>query len=198
MGTSEISNEFSDWEEVLDLYDRHQPPSSSPTEQQNLEFRLVLRENYYSDGSSVFPPTEHEGLPLLPSVGKSEEEDTLSVSSLPGAVSDMDSWTQRGIEPDSKLSRGVCGISAVGRRMFMVFVTNVRCQISGLRRGSVIVPGAVLAVAIFACLKILQWKNRLLLLIREKDQRISQLLSQIAHMNEILSARRKVPILRIN
>ncbi|KAK9675957.1 hypothetical protein RND81_11G044300 [Saponaria officinalis] len=194
MGNSEISDEFSDWEEVSDPYDHRQLPSSPPNPQ-NVEYRLVLRENYYSDGSEIFPPTEHEGLPLLPTVCKSEEEDTLSVSSLSGAVSETDSSTQRRVESDSKLSVIMRG---VGRRMFAVFVTNFRCQVSGLRPGSVVVPGAVIAVAVFACLKILQLKNRLLLLIREKDQRISQLMSQIAQMNEILSARRKVPILRIN
>ncbi|POO03477.1 hypothetical protein TorRG33x02_006820 [Trema orientale] len=39
--------------------------------------------------------------------------------------------------------------------------------------------------------------GRLLLLLREKDEKISQLLFQIAEMNEALSARRRVPVIRI-
>ncbi|XP_028786643.1 uncharacterized protein LOC114742586 [Neltuma alba] len=35
-------------------------------------------------------------------------------------------------------------------------------------------------------------------LLRERDERISELLLQIAHLNELLSSRRKVPVLRIN
>ncbi|KAK4261056.1 hypothetical protein QN277_004107 [Acacia crassicarpa] len=34
-------------------------------------------------------------------------------------------------------------------------------------------------------------------LLKEKDERISELLLQIAHLNEVLSSRRKVPVLRI-
>ncbi|KAI9111932.1 hypothetical protein K1719_017622 [Acacia pycnantha] len=34
-------------------------------------------------------------------------------------------------------------------------------------------------------------------LLKEKDERISELLLQIAHFNEVLSSRRKVPVLRI-
>ncbi|PON54172.1 hypothetical protein PanWU01x14_197210 [Parasponia andersonii] len=39
--------------------------------------------------------------------------------------------------------------------------------------------------------------GRLLLLLRERDEKISQLLFQIAEMNEALSARRRVPVIRV-
>ncbi|XP_074278751.1 uncharacterized protein LOC141602355 [Silene latifolia] len=194
MGTSENSEGFSDWEEVRDPYGQ-QSPSSHPDEQ-SLEFQMVLKENYYSDGSPVFPPTEHEGLPLLPVDCKSsEEEDSLSVASLPVVDSDTDDSRHDQMKQDSNIS---VVISKVKGRFLKVFATKFRFKISSMKRGSVLVPGALLAVALFACFKFLQWKNRVLNLIREKDQRISQLLSQVAQMNEILSARRKVPILRIN
>ncbi|KAH9606977.1 hypothetical protein KSS87_013752 [Heliosperma pusillum] len=200
MGTSDQnSEEFSDWEEVRNPYG--QKPPSSPTDEKSLErleYKLVLRENYYSDGSPVFPPNEHEGLDILPVDCKSsDEEDSLSVMSSPVVVSDTDDSRQHQMKHGSNTSVRVV-FSKVKGRILKVFATNFRWQISSMRRGSIVVPGALLAVALFACLKFLQWRNRLLHLIREKDQRISQLLSQVAHMNEILSARRKVPILRIN
>ncbi|KAK8604338.1 hypothetical protein V6N13_099283 [Hibiscus sabdariffa] len=39
-------------------------------------------------------------------------------------------------------------------------------------------------------------KDRLIVLVQEKDQKINQLLFQIADMTEIISARRRVPVLR--
>ncbi|XP_062084046.1 uncharacterized protein LOC133790429 [Humulus lupulus] len=74
------------------------------------------------------------------------------------------------------------------------------------------VAGAITAVLlsfIYAKLWRPRWRPRvlprrrrennepLLLLLKEKDEKISQLLVQIAQMNEALSARRRVPVIRV-
>ncbi|KAL3721997.1 hypothetical protein ACJRO7_034358 [Eucalyptus globulus] len=41
-------------------------------------------------------------------------------------------------------------------------------------------------------------ENPLLLLIRDKDRKISQLLLQIAQMNELMLAQRRVQVLRVD
>ncbi|GMJ09548.1 hypothetical protein HRI_004624000 [Hibiscus trionum] len=41
-------------------------------------------------------------------------------------------------------------------------------------------------------------KDRLIVLVQDKDQKINQLLFQIAHIKEIISARRRVPVLRVS
>ncbi|CAA3000459.1 Hypothetical predicted protein [Olea europaea subsp. europaea] len=66
----------------------------------------------------------------------------------------------------------------------------------------------VVAVVLASLLhrRVLKWwksmkmerKEHLLLLIKEKDQKINQLLLRIAQMNDIILARRKVPVLRVN
>lgn len=62
----------------------------------------------------------------------------------------------------------------------------------------------VLALAV-VYVKVMRWRRtvfrreseeRLMLLLREKDKQINQLLLQIAQMNEILSAQRTVPVIR--
>lgn len=189
--TSEISEESSDWV-VIQQTHNHQP-SSPPPQGQLLEFELVIRDDYYNDGSSIFPPSEHEDLPFLEEDCDSSRNMSSPRSSSPYARSDIGAPTE---EQHSRLSITMNEIGTrlytFGRRVFHVFIY------SSSRRCSSIFPATALVVALFACIKILQWRNRLLFIIRERDQRISQLLHQIAHMNEILSARRKVPVLRIN
>ncbi|KNA04822.1 hypothetical protein SOVF_196160 [Spinacia oleracea] len=189
VGSSEISEESSDWEVIQHPFDHR--ASSPPPQGQLLGYEIVIRDNYYDDNSSIFPPSEHEDLPL---VGE-QDSDSLQ-SPLPSAGSNTGALEEEKMKPDSRLSIMMNEIGTrmftFGTRLFQVFLC------SNSTRCFSIFPAAALMVALFAIVKILQWRNRFLLLVREKDQRISQLLHQIAHMNEILSARRKVPVLRIN
>ncbi|GMI99878.1 hypothetical protein like AT2G03310 [Hibiscus trionum] len=69
------------------------------------------------------------------------------------------------------------------------------------------IGGALAALLVsFVYAKMKKWrarfkqesKDRLIVLVQEKDQKINQLLFQIAHMKELISARRGVPVLRVN
>ncbi|KAL2904044.1 Coagulation factor XII [Bienertia sinuspersici] len=195
--TSETSGESSDWEVIQHpSYQSSSPPPPSPPSQGRLvDLELIIRDNFYDGGSSIFPPSEHEDLPLF------REDSTSPTVMLPSqspssfACSDAGLPKEQQAKSDSRFLVVMNEIGTrmytFGRRVFQVFLcSNSRC--------SSIVPAAVMVFALFACMKILQWRNRLLLLMKEKDQRISHLLHQISHMNEILSARRKVPVLQIN
>ncbi|XP_021747317.1 uncharacterized protein LOC110713150 [Chenopodium quinoa] len=190
--TSESSGESSDWELVQHSSDQ---PSSPPPQGQLLGYEMVIRDNFYGD-NSIFPPSEHEDLPLLGEAsGSPRNTSPRRQSSLSSACTDIGSPKEQQTKSDTRLSimMNVMGtrMYTFGRKVFQVFLC------SSSRRCFSIFPATAIVVALLACVKILQWRNRLLVLIREKDQRISQLLHQIAHMNEILSARRKVPVLRI-
>ncbi|XP_039051799.1 uncharacterized protein LOC120193359 [Hibiscus syriacus] len=66
------------------------------------------------------------------------------------------------------------------------------------------IGGALLVSFVYA--KMRKWrarvkeesKDRLIVLVQEKEQKINQLLFQIAHMKELISARRSVPVLRVS
>ncbi|KMT06998.1 hypothetical protein BVRB_6g153300 [Beta vulgaris subsp. vulgaris] len=184
--SSEFSEESGDWE-VIQHPSSYQP-SSPPPDGQLFGFDLVIRDDFYDDSSSIFPPSEHEDLPLLEDCSSPR---IVSPSRSPSSPACSE------IKSDSRLSIMMNDIRnrmyTVGKRMFQVFICS-----SSNRKYFSIIPATMLALALFASLRILQWRNHLVLLIRERDQRISQLLHQIAHMNEILSARRKVPVMRIN
>lgn len=68
------------------------------------------------------------------------------------------------------------------------------------------VTGVVAAVLLsFLYVRVRRWrqkviqesKDRFVFLLREKDEKINQLLLHIAQLNEVVSARRRVPVLRI-
>ncbi|CAO2829538.1 unnamed protein product [Amaranthus hypochondriacus] len=195
MVSSDISEESNDWVEIENSLNQ---PSSPLPQQQRLEYELIIRDNFYDDGSFVFPPSEHEDLPLV------EDEEycysprimSSTRSPLSSACSEVSPPKDLSIQSsDSTLSvmmnRIGTGMYTLGRRMYRVFLCSSRGY-------SYIVPASAMTIAaLLLYVKILQWRKRILHLLREKDQRISQLMHQIAHMNEILSARRKVPVLRI-
>lgn len=169
-----ISEEFTDWEEIEFPFDNQ--TSSSFPEAQHLDLEI-----------------KQDDLPFQLQEDRESPENAPS-SPLPLQGSGTDTLRQQQKKSDSKLS-DVMGevktvICAMGRKMVTGLGFSFRCP--------TFVPAAALAVVILAWMKIVQGRNHLLLLLREKDQRISQLLHQIAHMNEILSARRRVAILRIN
>lgn len=168
MGKTEISEEFSDWEEIQYPYS-NQPSSPSP-QAQRLDLELVIRDNFYDDGSSIFPPSEHEDLPLVPEKCNSPENAVTASSSSPSPlpVSETDPTDQQRLGVNSKMTVINDGIRRMGKRMSaMIGYSFHYC------RCPLMVPATALAAAVFACLKIVQWRNRVLLLIREKDQVIN-------------------------
>ena len=174
MVSSDISEESKDWVEIENPFN-HQP-SSPPPRQQRLEYELIIRDNFYDDGSSVFPPSEHEDLPLV------EDEEycysprimSSTQSPLSSACSEVSPLKDLSIQSsDSTLfvmmNRIGTGMYTLGRRMYRVFL----CSSS---RFSYIVPASAMTiVALLLYVKILQWRKRILHLLREKDQVICNL-----------------------
>ncbi|KAJ8433248.1 hypothetical protein Cgig2_023200 [Carnegiea gigantea] len=179
MESSEISEEITDWQEIQFPSNSHTSSSSPPAEHLNRSTGIK----------------EQEDLPFHPEEGSEPVE---KVDSSPSPLSSQGSETDLPhhlqMKSDSKLlvflGEVKTIICASWKRMTTALRSSFQCP--------TFVPAAALAVVILACVKIVQGRNRLFFLIREKDRRISQLLHQIAHMNDILSARRRVPVLRIN
>ncbi|XP_022946584.1 uncharacterized protein LOC111450604 isoform X1 [Cucurbita moschata] len=196
--------------------------SEAPTQAQNL---LVIREDYFVHYKSpVFPPahahseSSHESEPSNePSNEPSEASDEPS----DGEPSDDEPSDDEASSPaTSDLQSRAVG-EAIMRRWEIV-KAKVISGIVGFgfhaRRLCSALPVTAMAAALFLLLLLflfkikikmrLPWRpptagvcpdnqHRLLLLLKHKDQKISELLVQIAQMNEMLSARRKVPVVRV-
>ncbi|KAA0038912.1 hypothetical protein IC582_021245 [Cucumis melo] len=174
---------------------------------------LVIRDDYFVHHESpVFPPILHEDLPVLtvenhiPSSDESEssESSDSSDSSTPES-SDMRlravvvEAIMRGCEVvKAKVVSGIVGFGCYGVRLRSIF-------------GATAMAGLLIVLLFLLKMKMkvwLPWRPRglavrrdkeepLVLLLKHKDEKINQLLLQIAQMNETLSARRKVPVVRI-
>ncbi|XP_038889624.1 uncharacterized protein LOC120079493 [Benincasa hispida] len=169
---------------------------------------LVIRENYFvHEESPVFPPIHHEDLPVgsVSIASDQSESSELSESSSAPTTSDL-RWRAvvgeailRSCEMfKAKVVSGIVGFGSYAVRLCSVFPVTAMA--------------AVLVILVFLLkmkMKLrLPWRprsvavsrdneDRLVLLLQHKDEKISQLLLQIAEMNETLSARRKVPVVRI-
>nr|GEY15703.1 hypothetical protein [Tanacetum cinerariifolium] len=140
---------------------------------------------------SVFPPSDHEDLPVTP-------PPQLSSSSSSG-VDETD------IVPREQEETGTDGkiLSRLGDFRSGVFrvLYGIRGKVGVWSYAAVV---SVLVVGVFG-IRWQRWKtrvrnqanNRMMLLINQKDEKIKQLLIQIDQLNEILSARRRVPVHRI-
>ncbi|WCJ22187.1 hypothetical protein M5689_004285 [Euphorbia peplus] len=147
----------------------------------------------------VFPPSSHEGLqipPPPPPPPSSSESQTSTQPSSP--VGPSDSSPRLGNEIVKRLrlrlERFRCGIVWIANR--------------GIGRGallSVASVSLVVAATVLMYARLQRWRqrvrehseSRLILVIKEKDQKINQLFHHIAQMNEMLSARRKVAVVRV-
>uniref|UniRef100_A0A803L1W1 Uncharacterized protein n=1 Tax=Chenopodium quinoa TaxID=63459 RepID=A0A803L1W1_CHEQI len=99
--TSESSGESSDWELVQHSSDQ---PSSPPPQGQLLGYEMVIRDNFYGD-NSIFPPSEHEDLPLLGEAsGSPRNTSPRRQSSLSSACTDIGSPKEQQTKSDTRLS----------------------------------------------------------------------------------------------
>ncbi|KAJ0037247.1 hypothetical protein Pint_23578 [Pistacia integerrima] len=193
---------LNEWEQIqLPSLSNNTPPlPTTPSSEWDM---VAIRDNYLQDSLSFFPPNQHEGLPVPPQV--EEEPNSPSGSSPSSTVSSSsaelrprnvnDIWRVLSLR-STVLCSGIVRIAAkvryravnlVGFRSFL--------SVTG-------VIAAVLLSLLYARMR--RWRsrvqeenNRLILLVKEKDQKIGQLLIQVAQMNELLSARVKVPVIRI-
>ncbi|KAJ8774617.1 hypothetical protein K2173_017063 [Erythroxylum novogranatense] len=141
---------------------------------------------------SIFPPDNHEGL-QIPPTPYPDDKVPESSDTTPGVVGNE--------------TRKPSNLRFDNLRSRIVNVANVvRCLV--VFRGGFWSMTAVMAATAAAVLywRVRRWgrqwvreeiDNRLLLRVKEKDQKMNQLLLRIAQMNEMLSERRKVAIIRI-
>ncbi|KAJ0094572.1 hypothetical protein Patl1_16782 [Pistacia atlantica] len=173
-GSSQLVEEgvsLNEWEQIqLPSLSNNTPPL--PTTPSNEWDVVAIRDNYLQDSLSFFPPNQHKGLPVPPQV---EEEPNSAIRLI----------TIINFRIAAKVRYRA--VNLVGFRSFL--------SVTG-------VITAVLLSLLYARMR--RWRsrvqeenNRLILLVKEKDQKIGQLLIQVAQMNELLSARVKVPVIRI-
>ncbi|XVF85885.1 hypothetical protein PTKIN_Ptkin17bG0153800 [Pterospermum kingtungense] len=204
MDEAEASDGFSEWVQI----DQSPTHPMTPPEEQNMVGSSTTQDNSLQQQRqqqqhdlSVFPPSHHEGLEVTSSSSSAEEEVNSSVASW-SSITGRDKANSGPLKKANEIGKILAnGIVKVGAR--------VRCYMAfGWGVWSVGAVGGVVAAVLlsFVYAKVRKWrarvkeenKDRLIFLIQEKDQRINQLLVQIAHMNELLSARRRVPVLRVS
>ncbi|CAL9100238.1 unnamed protein product [Musa acuminata var. zebrina] len=162
------------------------------------EWEHVERPHLAEEGNAVFPPNLHEGLDLHPHAH-------LSVEMSASAVENEEKIEEEEEEEERAVMQR-CALSGSARRSLETGLEMVCSRIPLWRgKGSSWSGGEgwwFAAVAGFAGLMMYlsrrhrREKELLLLLNKDKDQRISQLLNQIALMNEMVAARRRVPVMR--
>ncbi|KDP41245.1 hypothetical protein JCGZ_15652 [Jatropha curcas] len=176
------------------------------------DWEQVQPEIILQDDLSVFPPSYHEGLqispPQPPPLPPSPPDSQPPIQPSSVVVCSAEGEEVFSPSPDSKAKVGN-EIGKCLRWRFEILRSGIVWIASRARGGSgfwsLASVSAVFATAVLLYLKLQKWRqwvreeseNRLIHLIKEKDQKISQLLLQIAQMNEMLSARRKVPVVRV-
>ncbi|XP_030515117.1 actin cytoskeleton-regulatory complex protein sla1 [Rhodamnia argentea] len=171
--------------------------------------------------SSVFPPHHPEGLEHLPpppphtptspppsSSPSSPSASSSSPSSPNGTENEPPSPPLPSRPPAGILESGICGIASRVRHGLLLAGGFWSFGSAAAAAG---VAAAVLLSLAYVRTQRRRWRwwrrdripmeaseNHLLLLIRDKDQKISQLLLQIAQMNELIGARRRVQVLRVS
>ncbi|KAK6931281.1 hypothetical protein RJ641_003074 [Dillenia turbinata] len=182
-----------DWEQIESPNLRIPSSQSKPFIE-----KLIIRDDFFNgEDCSVFPPENHEGLSVPP-----RSEDTLS----PSSSTDEEVSEERDWSPKSKeRSLGVRLSEASRSLRISPIAFNVKSLVGVTTSFGVIAAVATSLMYLNARMK--RWRRkvveenlgkvkRLLLLLQERDEKISSLLLQIAKLNEILAARRRVPVFR--
>ncbi|PIN05274.1 hypothetical protein CDL12_22193 [Handroanthus impetiginosus] len=181
-----LSEEQVDWEQI-------QSPFSAITAQMidENDNQIVVKDDFFSE-SAVFPPGNHEDLPTGNPQENHEERQERDSNHL-----SIRRW--------KRLNLGVLRIGIFDFvRKFRKYVT-LKVGVWSCAWTAVGVATVVL-VSLLHRRVLIWWQRRvqlesskesLMVLIREKDKKISQLLLQIAQMNENLIARRRVPVIRV-
>ncbi|GAB4840060.1 hypothetical protein Ancab_020769 [Ancistrocladus abbreviatus] len=196
MGSSDFSDDIiniNEWEQIQSPF--------SPSERANHE-----------DDCSMFPPSVHESLETASEEDPSQESSAAPPAALLGSENEADPprsrWLEWRLQVVGEIGRQmklwVCNFS---KRIIWVVSNCWPFMVYRVKFCSAALTASLVAAAVVSLLRarMLQrhrvaWEKKideLHLLITEKDQRINQLVIQIAQMNEMLSARRRVPVVRI-
>ncbi|XP_021299927.1 uncharacterized protein LOC110428404 [Herrania umbratica] len=151
----------------------------------------------------------HEGLVITSEAENDEEGEEVHVRDEEVNSAVLESWSSTGDEANSRPLRKANGIGEILTSGIVKVAARVRCFVAfGWGAWSVGAVGGVVAAVLMSLVyaKVRRWRTRvkgekkdqLEFLIQEKEQKINQLLVQIAHMNELLSARRRVAVIRVS
>ncbi|KAL0363904.1 UNVERIFIED_CONTAM: hypothetical protein Sangu_0488000 [Sesamum angustifolium] len=195
MENDQVSEELDDWEHV-------QSPFS--TVSANLivdhENPVTIKDDFYSE-TSVFPPGNHEDLPVSPPQDDDQRLQEPEPVNLHPPLDGIRKW--------KRLHLGVIqtGIFHVADKVRKYVTCKVGVWLLAWTAGGV---AAMVLVSILQRRVLIWWRRRmqrgsirssskesLILVIREKDKKIDQLLLQMAQVNEILLARRRVPVIQV-
>ncbi|XP_052186882.1 uncharacterized protein LOC127797780 [Diospyros lotus] len=167
----------------------------------------VIADNYLlDDTSNIFPAINHEGLPPVPPQAYQDCENPAELHSVSSALSpNMASGDQR------EEIRGSDRKEWRLQELLSAGIIRVAYVVRGYARGrgsfwsSVCVAGVLVVSVLYG--KVLGWRrrlrrrreneDRLMGLLREKDQLIKQLLVQIGQLKEALLSSRKVSVIRV-
>ncbi|OMO71865.1 hypothetical protein COLO4_27972 [Corchorus olitorius] len=208
---AEASEGFSEWEQI-----QYSPTNStSPTTDM-----IPIKDNDLRHELSVFPPSCREDLEVKPE--EQEQEEVHHIQNDEEVNSSVqDSWSTTGEEAEAEsnplpLKKPneigkilTSGIVKVAARVKNYVGVAFGCGVWSVGAASGVIAAVLLSV-VYA--KVRRWRRttrprlikeekkdyNLMSLIQDKDQKINQLMAQIAHMNELLSARRRVPVLRVS
>ncbi|XP_027154096.1 uncharacterized protein LOC113753997 isoform X1 [Coffea eugenioides] len=217
MENEDISGGESDWVEV-------QSPFFTTKAHRNEddENSVVIKDSFFTTDRAIFPPSNQENLPVV-SLTKDqlieeqqqshiEEQQQLHPSSSPASLS-SDGDHQSEVEEakvENKdgnwIKRGL-GFFSSGIEKIVSRMRNCadRRASTWLFASATTGVGAMLLVVVLYR-RAKRWrgqalpaesKQHLRLLIREKDQKINQLLHQVIQLNDMLLARRRVPVVQV-
>ncbi|KAK1374120.1 hypothetical protein POM88_030313 [Heracleum sosnowskyi] len=149
---------------------------------------FVIIDNTRLSEESIFPPNNHQDLPLT--TPQAEEDSSDDIQEVPRRGDD-----QRWRECLKMMNSGIIRV-AYKVRFYAVCVAKLWP----------VAAAGLLVIVLYR--KVRPWRRRRrrkpedskdqwMLLSREKDQKINHLLLQIARMNEILSASQRIPVHRV-
>ncbi|KVI05482.1 uncharacterized protein LOC112525673 [Cynara cardunculus var. scolymus] len=184
-------------------------PSSSATESDEEDVDAVVVTRPTTTGSSVFGPSNHEGLPVSPQPPQDDylREPVPETPSSPSSYSSSSTATSTEIV-DGELPQPPEVRNTLLKASFGILSSWALRIAYGIRTRtgfwSIASVAAIVAVMAYGR-RWQRWrrlaekenKDQLALLISRKDEKIKQLLLQIDRMNEALSAQQRVPVLRV-
>ncbi|KAM4106991.1 hypothetical protein ACB094_04G108100 [Castanea mollissima] len=156
---------------------------------------VVIRDSPTNDDCSIFPPINHENLPI------SEQHPFSPPSSSSSSSSPSPPPSDSQVERAGEVTRWIgVGLEVIRCKVFAL-VSSFRNHDAATKGAfwSFRPVAAAAAAAVFWMLFVearqrrrrMESKGRLMQAIREKDEKITKLLHQIAQMNEVLVARHR-------
>ncbi|KAL3501459.1 hypothetical protein ACH5RR_035908 [Cinchona calisaya] len=220
MDSENTSGGQNDWVEI------QSPSSTNKAQWFNNENSVVIKDSFFSDDCAIFPPNNHEDLPIpnQDQLNEVQQQQPLfhSLSSSASSSSDSDvegANSEANVEENKAAGSWIrmrLGFLTFGIEKFVSQMTKSRAVFRNSNiwsfasatttAGLGVVVLVVLYYSLYRRAKRWKWRqvlqpeskhHHLMLLIKEKDQKINQLVIQIAQLNDMLLFRRRVPVIQV-